>query len=98
MEYNYELVEALCRMRVDSLNNLMREMMLKKKLSRSSKDISAQMLYFTTLLKMHGQANDFEIVNQLVKELKYLVVSDLQAEQINNLMQSFSIISELILE
>ena len=63
MQHNFELVEALCRMRVESLNDFMRDMMREKKLSRSSKDITVQMLYFATLLKNHEQANDLEIIN-----------------------------------
>ena len=96
MQHNFELVEALCRMRVDPLNDFMRDMMREKKLSRSSKDITVQMLYFATLLKNHEQANDLEIVNQLLRELKHLVVTDLEAEQINYLMRAFSIVSGLI--
>ena len=96
MQHNFELVEALCRMRVDPLNDFMRDMMREKKLSRSSKDITVQMLYFATLLKNYEQANDLEIVNQLLRELKHLVVTDLEAEQINYLMRAFSIVSSLI--
>ena len=40
-QHNFELVEALCKMRVDSLNDLMRDMIKTKKLSRKAKDISA---------------------------------------------------------
>jgi len=39
-QHNFELVEALCRMKIDSLSGLMREMMKEKKLSRKAKDIS----------------------------------------------------------
>ena len=49
-QHNFELVEALCKMRIESLNTLMRELIKEKKLSRSSRDISVQMLFFTTLL------------------------------------------------
>lgn len=40
-QHNFELVEALCKMRVDSLNDVMRDMIRSKKLSRKAKDISA---------------------------------------------------------
>lgn len=95
MQYNYELVEALCKMRVDTLNDLMREMMHARKLSRGSKDISAQMLYFTQLCKQHEQDGDQEILHMLVKELQYLAVTDLRIEQINYIMKAFANIAAL---
>ena len=71
-QYNFELVEALCKMRIDSLNLLMREMISSKKLSRNTKDITVQMLYFANLLKNHHYAGDSEIVFQLLRELQFL--------------------------
>ena len=35
-----------------------------------------------------------EIVNQLLQELQYLEVNDLQAEHINYLMKAFQIVAE----
>lgn len=51
---NFDLIEALCRMRIDSMSPLMRELIQKKQLSRSAKDLSVQMLYFASLLKNHN--------------------------------------------
>lgn len=61
-QHNFELVEALCRMRIESLSDLMREMMKSKKLSRKAKDISIQLLYFTNLMAMHKQQTDLNLV------------------------------------
>lgn len=68
-QHNFELVEALCKMRIDSLNLLMREMISSKKLSRNTKDITVQVLYFANLLKNYHHAGDSEIVYQLLREL-----------------------------
>lgn len=71
-QHNFELVEALCRMRIDSMSTLMRETIRNKKLSRSAKDIAVQMLYFARLLHGHQQPGDCEIVAQLLLELKFI--------------------------
>ena len=65
-QHNFELVEALCRMRIESLSDLMREMILAKKLSRKTKDISVQLLYFGNLLASHKLKSDLGITMQLV--------------------------------
>ena len=38
--HNFELVEALCKLQVDSLNELMRQLVRDKHLSRGTKDIA----------------------------------------------------------
>ena len=43
----YELVEGLIRLRIDSLNDLIREKMYSKDMSRKSKDITVQLLFFS---------------------------------------------------
>ena len=49
-QLNFELVEALCRMRVESLTELLRELSRSRKLSRKSKDICVQTCFFANLL------------------------------------------------
>ena len=93
-QHNYELVEALSRLRIDAFCDLMRSLVLQKKLSRKSRDITAQLLYFAQLLTTHKQERDTEIVKQLVAELKFLSVSELGAEQVNYLMRGLSMVAE----
>ena len=88
--YNFELFEALCRMRVDTMTDLIRQLMRDRKLSRKAKDICVQMLFFANLLSQHGQAGDKDVVRQLIGELKFLQVNELTAESINYLMQAFT--------
>ena len=95
-QHNFELVEALCRMRIESLSDLMREMIVAKKLSRKTKDISVQLLYFGNLLATHKLKSDLGLIIQLVQELKFLEITELQAEHINFLMEAFSQIAEAI--
>ena len=88
--YNFELFEALCRMRVDTMTELIRQLMRDRKLSRKAKDICVQTLFFANLLTQHGQAGDKDVVKQLIGELKFLQVNELKAESINYLMQAFT--------
>jgi len=60
--HNFELVEALCKLQVDSLNELMRQLVRDKHLSRGTKDIAIQLLYFSSLFKQHQQVGDGEII------------------------------------
>ena len=89
-QLNFELVEALCRMRVESLTELIRELMKAKKLSRKSKDICVQTLFFANLLSQHGKSGDREIVDSLISELSFLQLNDIQAEHFNYLVKGFS--------
>lgn len=66
---NFELVEALAKLGIDSLNDLMRKLMKAKQLSRGSKDIAIQFLFFSKLAKNHRVAGDGEIIDQLIREL-----------------------------
>ena len=78
--HNYELVEALSKLKIDTLNDLMRSLIRQKTLSRGSKDIAIQIKFFGDMAKQHGNAGDSEIVDQLCRELRYLSIHDLQAE------------------
>ena len=49
----FELLEGLYRLHNDSLNDLIREKMKTKDLSRQSKDIAIQLLYFSENYKNH---------------------------------------------
>ena len=47
----------------------MRKLMKDKQLSRSSKDIAIQFLFFSRLAKKHRIAVDSEVIDQLIREL-----------------------------
>ena len=90
----YELLEGLHRLRNDSLNTLLREKMRAKDVSRKSKDIAVQFLFFSQLYKTSRHETDAEIIEQLLNELNYLQLHDLEAEHISYLIEAFSVISQ----
>jgi hypothetical protein len=86
----YTLIDAVVRLRIDNLNDLIRAKIKEGNFSRSAQDISSCLYFLATNAKLNSHSEDIELFKNLLRDLKHMQVSNLKIDELNMLVRAFA--------
>ena len=86
----YELIEAVTRLNIDTLNNLIRKKVQEGNYSRSPADLCACLYFFSSQHRISKAPKDVELFSQVLKDLRHMQMNGLQFEQIDLLTRALA--------
>lgn len=86
----FELVEAVTRLNVDALNQVIRRKVEEGNYSRAPADLCALLYFFSSQHKLSKSQRDADLFITVVRDLHYMQTTGLQMEQIDLIVRALA--------